>query len=89
MLFLREEKIVDKEKTKGDNIRKLRNGKNVGQTEFLKQLELRNIDIIRETLVKIYVGRQKIKLDQLRGIKTILQVNNEALPKTTSGNLIL
>lgn len=51
----------------------------MGQTELIKQLQLKNIDITRETLVKIEGGRQHIKLNQLKGIKEILQTSYKEL----------
>ncbi|WP_192982518.1 helix-turn-helix domain-containing protein [Marinilactibacillus psychrotolerans] len=79
MLTLREEKIIDTENIIGINIRRLRKQKGIGQTELVKQLQLRNTNMTRETLVKIEAGRQHIKLSQLNGIKHILNVNYEAL----------
>lgn len=79
MLTLREEKIIDNENIIGHNIRRLRKQKGIGQTELVKQLQLRDISMTRETLVKIEAGRQHIKLGQLNGIKHILNVNYEAL----------
>ena len=40
---------------------------------------MKNIDITRETLVKIEGGRQHIKLSQLRGIRKVLEVSYEEL----------
>lgn len=79
MLTLREEKIIDQENVIGSNIRHLRLEKNMGQTELIKQLQLKNVDITRETLVKIEGGRQHIKLNQLKGIRNVLEVSYEAL----------
>lgn len=79
MLTLREEKIIDQENVIGSNIRHLRLEKSMGQTELIKQLQLKNIDITRETLVKIEGGRQHIKLNQLKGIKEILQTSYKEL----------
>lgn len=53
--------------------------KNLGQTELIKQLQLKSIDITRESLVKIEGGRQHIKLSQLRGIRNVLEVSYEEL----------
>ncbi|TYQ74338.1 helix-turn-helix domain-containing protein, partial [Enterococcus faecium] len=53
--------------------------KGIGQTELIRDLQLRKIAITRETLVKIEGGRQHIKLDQLKAIKDILQVSYEDL----------
>lgn len=79
MLALREDKIIDNENIIGVNIRRLRTQKGVGQTELVKQLQLANTAITRETLVKIEAGRQHIKLNQLNGIKQALEVDYEAL----------
>ncbi|MHC5268197.1 helix-turn-helix domain-containing protein [Enterococcus sp. LJL98] len=79
MLWLREEKIIDQDNVIGSNIKRLRLEKGIGQTELVKQLQLENVDITRETLVKIEGGRQHIKLEQLRGIRNILKVSYEVL----------
>lgn len=74
MLILREEKIVDSENINGSNIRRIRIEKEIGQTELVKQLQLNDVEITRETLVKIESGKQHIKLHQLKSIKLILNV---------------
>lgn len=79
MLFLKEEKIIDKENIIGSNIRQIRLEKGIGQTEFVRELQLSKIAMTRETLVKIEGGRQHIKLNQLRAIKKVLQVSYEEL----------
>lgn len=76
---MREEKLIDPENIIGSNIRRLRLEKKLGQTELINQLQLKNIDITRETLVKIEGGRQHIKLSQLRGIRNVLEVSYEEL----------
>lgn len=75
MLILREEKIIDNDNIIGSNIRRIRLEKGIGQTELVKQLQLMDIDITRETLVKIESGKQHIKLEQLVGIKKMFQSN--------------
>lgn len=79
MLILRTDKIIDNENIIGVNIRRLRKQKGMGQTELVKQLQLIDTDITRETLVKIEAGRQHIKLTQLNAIKQTLNVDYEAL----------
>lgn len=79
MLILREEKIVDKDNIIGSNIRRIRLEKGIGQTELVKQLQLRNVDITRETLVKIESGKQHIKIRQLIEILKVLQTSFECL----------
>lgn len=76
---MREEKLIDSENIIGSNIRRLRLEKKLGQTELINQLQLKNIEITRETLVKIEGGRQHIKLSQLRGIRKVLEVSYEEL----------
>ncbi len=57
MLILREVKIIDNDNIIGGNIRRIRLEKGIGQTELVKQLQLINIDITRETLVNIESGK--------------------------------
>ena len=86
---MREEKLVDPENIIGSNIRRLRLEKKLGQTELINQLQLKNIDITRETLVKIEGGRQHIKLSQLRGIRKVLEVSYEELLNDVVGQMEL
>ncbi|WP_270789771.1 helix-turn-helix domain-containing protein [Enterococcus diestrammenae] len=79
MLFLKEEKLIDKENVIGSNIRRIRLEKGMGQTELVRELQLSKIAMTRETLFKIEGVRQHIKLDQLRAIRDILQVSYEDL----------
>ena len=51
----------------------------LGQTDLVKELQLLDIGITRETLVKIERGIQHIQLAQLKGIKQILDVSYEDL----------
>ena len=67
--------IDDTDNTIGKNIRHIRIQKNMGQTELVRKLQLNGIGITRETLVKIERGIQHIKLSQLKGICTILQIS--------------
>ena len=69
----------DNENTIGKNIRRLRKEKGLGQTDLVKELQLLDIVITRETLVKIERGIQHIQLAQLKGIKQILDVSYEDL----------
>ncbi|WP_206913427.1 hypothetical protein IGL98_001366 [Enterococcus sp. DIV0840] len=79
MLILREEKIIDNDNIIGSNIRRIRIEKGIGQTELVKQLQLMDVDITRETLVKIESGKQHIKLEQLIGIKNVLFISLEKI----------
>lgn len=75
MLILKEEKIVDPNNVIGSNIRRIRKEKGIGQTELVKMLQLNDVDITRETLVKIESGRQHIKLSQLIAVKDELKID--------------
>ena len=69
----------DNYNTIGRNIRRLRKDRGMGQTELVRELQLLNISMTRETLVKIERGIQHIQLVQLKGIKQILKVTYEDL----------
>lgn len=69
----------DSNNTIGKNIRRIRIKKGIGQTELVRRLQLINVDITRECLVKIERGVQHIKLEQLRGIKDVLKVTYDEL----------
>lgn len=58
----------------GGNIRRIRTEKGIGQTELVRLLQLQNIDMTRESLVKIERGIQHITGAQLRGIRDCLVV---------------
>ncbi|NKZ27695.1 helix-turn-helix domain-containing protein [Vagococcus lutrae] len=79
MLILKEEKIIDNDNIIGNNIRRNRLEKGIGQTELVKQLQLMDVDITRETLVKIESGKQHIKIRQLIEILKVLQTSFEEL----------
>ena len=69
----------DNTNTIGKNIRRLRKERNIGQTELVGKLQLIGVRMTRETLVKIERGIQHIQLEQLKGIKKILNVSYEDL----------
>ena len=69
----------DSDNTIGKNIRKIRKEQHIGQTELVRELQLINVNMTRETLVKIERGIQHIQLEQLKGIKTILKVSYDDL----------
>lgn len=69
----------DKINTIGKNIREARLKANIGQTELVSRLQLLDIKMTRETLVKIERGVQHIQLEQLKGIKQVLDVTYEEL----------
>lgn len=65
--------------TIGKNIREARLKAGIGQTELVSKLQLLDIRMTRETLVKIERGVQHIQLEQLKGIKRALGVSYEDL----------
>ena len=65
----------------GENIRSIRKAQGIGQTELVSRLQLLNITMTRETLVKIERGIQHIQATQLRGIRDVLQTTYDELLK--------
>ena len=63
----------------GGNIRRIRLKKGYGQTELVRMLQLENIDMTSESLVKIERGIQHITSTQLRGIRDCLQTTYDDL----------
>ena len=66
------QKIKQDEIHIGQNIRRIRLEKGVGQTELVRRLQLKGISMTRETLVKIERETQHIQAVQLRGIRDAL-----------------
>ena len=69
----------DTNNTIGKNIREARLKAEMGQTDLVGRLQLRDVKMTRETLVKIERGAQHIQLEQLKAIKDILDVTYEEL----------
>lgn len=63
----------------GQNIRRVRKEAKIGQTELVVRLQLKGVDITRESLVKIERGIQHIYAQQLRGIKEELDTTYDEL----------
>ena len=63
----------------GKNIRRIRLEKGYGQTELVRMLQLKDVDITRESLVKIERGIQHITAAQLRGIRDCLNTTYDEL----------
>lgn len=63
----------------GANIRRIRLQKGYGQTELVRMLQLEDVDITRESLVKIERGIQHITGTQLRGIRDCLGTTYDEL----------
>lgn len=63
----------------GANIRRLRQAKELRQTELVGLLQLEGVSMTREALVKIERGAQHIQASQLRAIKNALGVTYDEL----------
>ena len=74
-----EEQKIKQDIRIGDNIRKIRQQQEIGQTELVRLLQLEGVEMTRETLVKIERGTQHIRASQLRGIRDALHTTNDAL----------
>ena len=73
------QKIKQDEIHIGQNIRRIRLEKGVGQTELVRRLQLEGISMTRETLVKIGRETQHIQAVQLRGIRDALDTTYDDL----------
>lgn len=76
-----EQKIKQDEIFIGKNIRRIRKEKGIRQTEMVALLQLENVMITREALVKIECGIQHIQATQLRAIKNVLETTYDELLK--------
>ncbi|GAA0794998.1 helix-turn-helix transcriptional regulator [Faecalicatena orotica] len=65
----------------GGNIRRIRLEKGIGQTELIGMLDLKEIGMTLEALVKIERGIQHITGTQLRGIRDCLETTYDELLK--------
>ena len=73
------QKIKQDEIEIGKNIRAIRKQRGLKQTELVGLLQLMDVDMTRETLVKIERGIQHIKASQLRGIRDALETTYDEL----------
>ena len=76
-----EQKIKQKGINIGGNIRQIRKMKNIGQTELARMVQLNDVYMTRETLVKIERGIQHITGAQLKGIRDCLNTAYDELLK--------
>lgn len=76
-----EQKVKQDSIQLGKNIRRIRKEQKIGQTELVALMQLKNVQITRETLVKIERGIQYIKATQLKAIKEILNTSYEEIFK--------
>ena len=76
-----EQKIKQKGINIGGNIRQIRKMKKIGQTELACRVQLNNVYLTRETLVKIERGIQHITGAQLKEIRVCLATTYDELLK--------
>ena len=76
-----EQKIKQDSICIGQNIRRIRKEKKIKQTELVLLMQLENVNITREALVKIERGIQHIQASQLRAIKKALNTTYDELLK--------
>ena len=75
------QKIKQDEIHIGENIRRVRLEKGIGQTELVRMLQLEGVEMTRETLVKIERGTHHIQAAQLRGLRDALGTSYDELLK--------
>lgn len=73
-----EQKIKQNDRI-GENIRKIRKAKGLGQTDLVRMLQIDGCDMTRECLVKIERCTQHIQVSQLRAIRKALDTSYDAL----------
>ena len=76
-----EQKIKQDDIRIGENIRKIRLQRGIGQTELVRMLQLNGIEMTRETLVKIERGIQHVQATQLRAVRDVLGASYDELLK--------
>lgn len=63
----------------GENIRRIRKERGIGQTDLIRLLQLEGCDMTRECLVKIERCTQHIQASQLQTIKRVLATTYDEL----------
>ena len=76
-----EQKIKQDEIYIVQNIRRIRKEKGIRQTEMVALMQLENVSLTREALVKIERGIQHIQASQLRAIRNVLKTTYDELLK--------
>lgn len=76
-----EQKIKQDEIFIGQNIRRIRKERGIQQTEMVALMQLQNVSVTREALVKIERGIQHIQASQLRAIRNVLKTTYDELLK--------
>ncbi len=73
------EQKVKQDSRIGENIRRIRKEKGLGQTDLVRMLQIDGCDMTRECLVKIERCTQHIQASQLRAIRKALNTSYAAL----------
>ena len=68
---------IKSDKTIGENIRRVRNERNLTQEQLVAKLQLIKCDMSRGTLAKIEAGIRHISVEELNAIKNILGMSYE------------
>lgn len=76
-----EQKIKQDEIFIGQNIRRIRKERGIRQTEMVALMQLQNVSVTREALVKTERGIQHIQASQLRAIRNVLRTTYDELLK--------
>lgn len=63
----------------GENIRRIRKARSLGQTDLVRMLQIDGCDMTRECLVKIERCTQHVQVSQLRAIRKVLNTTYDAL----------
>lgn len=63
----------------GENIRRIRKARGIGQTDLIRLLQLEGCDMTRECLVKIERCTQHIQASQLQTVKRVLGTTYDEL----------
>ena len=69
----------------GENIRRIRKERGIGQTDLIRLLQLEGCDMTRECLVKIERCTQHIQASQLQTIKRVLSTTYDELIDGAAG----
>ncbi len=72
---------INYEKQVGENIRFLRNEKNLTQEQLAVRLQVLGCDITRSALAKIEVGQRHIYPDEIKALRQILNVSYDDILK--------
>lgn len=67
------------EKRMGENLRRLRMGKDLTQEQVAAKLQVRGCDVTRSALAKIEVGQRHLYVDEVKALREILGVDYDEL----------